>query len=305
MHTCYMIDGGTFNSDDRGSNPGYKVDMNIHTARYMLQTWQRLKMKEGVDRKDWYEAAVRALDWALKQQNPDGGLPQKLDYSTMTRSISVCSGRAMVGLPIIARINRRREVHAGCRERRTVFTEERRGSLLVHRPTPGLPPSDAEADSIWCLCEYWLDKYERTKDPECLARAKANGYFGFLMLCPKQLSWVKNPTQTCHTEQLNCLQYSNYAYHNRKLDCLYRLGKLTGESVFSQLFKRIVQCGFWTQVTEATIAAHNTSAWRPWKKTSGKFDSKGSLYLNELSLDANLQLLEMGIAKPVRSHSIL
>ena len=35
----------------------------------------------------------------------------------------------------------------------------------------------------------------------------------------------------------------------------------------------------------------------PWKRISRDVDSKGTLYMNELSLDANLQLLEMGVAK--------
>jgi hypothetical protein len=61
------------------------------------------------------------------------------------------------------------------------------------------------------------------------------------MLCPKQLRWVRNPTQTCHAVQLQYLQYSNDAYHNRQLYCLRRLGKLTGERLFSDLFERIMQ----------------------------------------------------------------
>lgn len=62
IHTCYLIRDKAFNSDDRGSNPGYKVDMNVHTARYLLQTWQRVKQREGLDRQDWYQAAVQAVD---------------------------------------------------------------------------------------------------------------------------------------------------------------------------------------------------------------------------------------------------
>ena len=44
-------------------------------ARYILQTWQRVKEKEGVDRQDWYKAAMASLKWVRSQQNPDGGLP--------------------------------------------------------------------------------------------------------------------------------------------------------------------------------------------------------------------------------------
>jgi len=305
MHTCYMIGDNSFNSDDRGTNPGYKVDMNVHTARYMLQTWEQLKQKEGIDRQDWYQAAVRALDWALRQQNPDGGLPQKLDYGTMKKSVSVCSGRTMAALPIIARSTGDQK-YLQTSERLEQFlrknVEDRYWFTGQH---PDLYPEDFESDSIWSVCEYWLDKYDRTRDAECLKRAEANAWFAFLMLCPKQLSWVRNPTQTCHTEQLHCQQYSNYAYHNKKLTCLSRLGHLTGEKLFIELFERIVQCGFWTQKTDGdhTGAQYERMA-DPWKRVSGDVNSKGTLYMNELSLDANLQLLEMGVskAKPTDSH---
>ena len=77
---------------------------------------------------------------------------------------------------------------------------------------------------------------------------------------------------------------------------------MTGERLFSDLFERIVQCGFWAQVTEGNYcgAQHERMA-DPWKKVSRDVDSKGTLYLNELSLDANLQLLEMGVVKAARN----
>ncbi len=62
------------------------------------------------------------------------------------------------------------------------------------------------------------------------ARA-TDAWFAFLMWCPKQLSWVKNPTQTCHTEQENYLQYSKYCYNNRKYYCLNRPGPAFGSAV--------------------------------------------------------------------------
>ncbi|MCL5096155.1 MAG: hypothetical protein M1608_01200 [Candidatus Omnitrophica bacterium] len=294
MQTCYMIKDNTFNSDDRGSNPGYKVDMNVHTARYMLQTWELLKKNEGIDHQDWYQAAVRAVDWALKQQNPDGGLPQKLDYETKKKSASVCSARTMAALPYIARITQGPRYVKSLDQLEQFLRRKVEDRYWFTGQHPDLYPTDFESDSVWSICEYWLDKYDRTGDPECLKHAEANGWFTFLMLCPKQLSWVKNPTQTCHTEQLHYLQYSNYAYHNKKMACLRRLGSLTGEPIFTRLFERIAQCGFWAQQTqgEYTGAQYERMA-DPWKRVSNDVNSKGTLYMNELPLDANLQLLEL------------
>jgi hypothetical protein len=158
-------------------------------------------------------------------------------------------------------------------------------------------PQDYEADSVWHAVEYWLNKFERTGDAESLRRAQADARFAFLMWCPKQLTWVKNPTQTCHTEQENYLQYSNYCYNNRKIQCLRRLYQSTGDQLFADLSERIMQCGFWTQAT--------TGNWQggqyericdPWKSVSPDINSLGQIYVSELALEANLQLLEMGLA---------
>ncbi|MDR3411232.1 MAG: hypothetical protein P4L87_09860, partial [Formivibrio sp.] len=83
---------------------GYKVDINAWMVRYILLTWQLVKETEGVDRQDWYKAALASLEWVLAQQNPDGGFPQVADIESGVKSQSVVCGRTLVGLPIIARI---------------------------------------------------------------------------------------------------------------------------------------------------------------------------------------------------------
>jgi len=297
MHTAYLLDKKEFNSDDRGTNPGYKVDMDFMMAHYMLKTWAKAKEQEGVDRSDWHDAAVRCADWAVAQQNPDGGFPQKLDYQTLAKSISVVSGRALSALPDIAAITGDGK-YARAMDRLEQFLRANvEGRFWFSGQHPDLYPGDFESDSVWNAVEYWLAKYGRTQDVECLKRAEADAYFAFLMLCPKQLSWIKNPTQTCHTEQMHFQQYSNYTYHNKKLACLHRLGQQPGGQLFGDLFNRAMQCGFWTQVTEGDFTgAQYERMSDPWKNVSQEFDSKGSRYMNELSLDANLQLLESGIA---------
>ena len=38
---------------------------------------------------------LRLADWVMKQQNPDGGLPQVVDDDPAKKSISVVSGRSL------------------------------------------------------------------------------------------------------------------------------------------------------------------------------------------------------------------
>ena len=302
MHTAYLLDKQEFNSDDRGTNPGYKVDMDFMIAHYMLRTWAKVKEHEKIDRKDWHDAAIRCADWATAQQNPDGGFPQKLDYNTLAKSISVVSGRALSALPDIAAITGDDKYTSALDRLEQFLRTNVEGKFWFSGQHPDLYPGDFESDSVWNAVGYWLDKYSRTQDAECLKRAEADAYFAFLVLCPKQLSWIKNPTQTCHTEQMHFQQYSNYTYHNKKLACLYRLGQQPGGQLFGDLFNRAMQCGFWTQVTEGEFTgAQYERMSDPWKNVSQEFDSKGSRYMNELSLDANLQLLETGIAHAPRA----
>ena len=176
-------------------------------------------------------------------------VPEKILNQSKPFSISVVSGRSLAAFPVIHRItgDARYGRFAGQLEQflRTQV-EDRFWFTGAH---VDLWPKDFEADSVWHAVEYWLTKYDETKDRECLKHAEADAWFAFLMWCPKQLPWVKNPMQTCHTEQENYLQYSNYCYNNRKYYCLDRLAQLTGQPLFRELCARVIQCGFWAQPT--------------------------------------------------------
>ncbi len=299
LETNYELDTKAINSNDHTDNWHYKVDMNSFAARYILQVWQKVKAKEGIDRKDWYQCAVQMADWVMKQQNPDGGLPQVVDDKQNRKSISVISGRSLTAFPIIYRITGDEKYARFASQLETFLRIHVEGRYWFTGAHVDLYPKDFEADSVWHAVEYWIDKYDLTKDVDCLRRAEADAWFAFLMFCPKQLSWVKNPTQTCHTEQQHFLQYSNYCYNNRKYVCLDRLAKLTGEKLFGDLCERIIQCGFWAQPTSGPwVGGINERMSDPWKALSNDFNSTAQVYTGELATDAALQLLEMGLAKP-------
>ncbi len=273
---------------------GYKVDLNVWMARYILQVWQRVKEKEGVDRQDWYKAAIASLEWVMSQQNPDGGLPQCVDIKSGEKSISTVCGRALVALPIIAEItgdNRYLKLSADMEQFLRKNVEGRFWYTGMH---PDLPPGDFEQDSIYAVVEYWLDKHDRMKDKESLDRAVANAYYALLYWCPRQLSWVKNPTQCAHSEQQSFNQYSVYCYGNRKIQCLDRLFRKTGNQLFEDLKNRVMQLNFYVQVVDGPYRGAMTEAIAdPWLERKGGFEWRGNPYTSELVTDLMLQLIEM------------
>jgi hypothetical protein len=301
FHTAFDLGKQAFDSDDRGDNVGYKPDLNAYMARYILQIWRRVLENEGIDHQNWYRAAVFAADWVLRQRNPDGGLPQVVDIETGSKSISTISGRALPAMPVIA------EITGAYRFQR--FADQLADYLMnVIEPRfhftghhPDLPPDEIEEASIWGAIEYYLDHYEKTGKEEYLARAQADAYLSLLWWCPKQLSWVKNPTQLASAEQQHFLQYSIYCYQNKKIQCLRRLFQITHDDLFFQLSERILHGIFWTQVTEGNLkgATHERIS-DPWLARDdygepADYNSLGTVYMGEQSLDTMLQLLEMDL----------
>lgn len=277
---------------------GFKVDINTWMARYILETWQLVKKDEGVDRQDWYKAATTSLGWVLANQNEDGGFPQVVDIQTGAKSESVVTGRTLVALPMIAQITGDERVLRASEREEQFLRQKVEGEFWYTGQHPDLPPGDFEQDSIYNVVEYWLDRYDRTGNKENLDQAVANAYFALLYWCPKQLSWVKNPTQGAHTEQEHYNQYSVYNYHNRKIQCLDRLYKATGNPLFEQLRDRVMQMNFFTQVTDGPYKGSLTEAIAdPWLERLKGFDFRGSPYTSELVADLMLQLMDLKLVK--------
>ena len=307
MHDNYQLredrghKAGTFHSQD-WAHDGYKPDVMAHMVRYILLTWERVKNHEAVDRQEWYQAAVRCAEWILKQQNSDGGLPQVVDIPTGRKSNSVVSHRALPAMPYIARVTGDARFAQLSVDLERFLREKVEGRYWFTGSHPDLPPNDFEQDSVWGAVEYWLDKHDRTGDPEALSRAVADVHFALLYWCPKQLSWVKRPTQCAHSEQQHFNQYSVYCFQNRKVECLDRLARETGERVYADLRDRVIALNVYTQVTKPGdwLGGFSEAIADPWLERQSGFEWVGSTYTSELCTDFFLQLVEMGLAKPRR-----
>ncbi|MDR3228576.1 MAG: hypothetical protein LBT53_04100 [Puniceicoccales bacterium] len=282
----------------------YKIDINAMAAQNLLILWQLVKEKEGIDKKEWRDAAVRSLEWIISQQNADGGFPQCVDVKTGQKSISTVNGRLLVALPRAAKITGDKRYLEKAAQAEKFLREKVQNRIWFTGAHPDLPPEDFEQDSLPLVIEFWLDKYERTGEKDALENAVANAYLNLLFWCPKQLSWVKNPTQTAHSEQQNYNQYSVYSYNNKKLSVLHRLHKYTNNPLFEQLKNRVMQMNFYTQLASGPYkGAQYEAIADPWLERRHGFNNMNSPYTSELVVDVLVQLYELGLAKPKKADA--
>jgi hypothetical protein len=297
FHTAYDLRKQASDSDDRGTNRGLKLDLNMHIARYLLLLWERVRLHGESDRQDWYEAAVRSVEWVLRHQNPDGGIPQKLDPTTFAPSQSVTPGRTLPALLDIVRITRS--------ERYRRFMEDLEAWTVTHNDQrfhfmgghPDLPPEEIEESALWNVAYYNLERYKQSGKTRYLERALGEVALAFTWNCPKQLSWVKNPTQMASAEQQHYLQYSVYNYQDMKTAVLRNLYEITGDELYMKLFERVSNSIYFTQVTSGpqTGATHERIA-DPWLHRADygiapDFNSMGTIYMGEQGLDHLLQIV--------------
>jgi hypothetical protein len=311
LHTTYNIkDRGKAGKKDEfvswdWDHNGYKVDINAWAAWYILETWKAVREHENLDKKEWYDAAIRSLDWVLKQQNEDGGFPQCVDMDAngneTKKSQSVVCGRLMDAFPKITKITGNDIYLKKALEAEKFLREKVENRFWYTGMHPDLPPEDFEQDSVFAVVEYWLDKYDRTGEKDALDHAVANAYYCLLYWCPKQLSWVTKPTQCAHSEQQHYNQYCVYSYGNRKIQCLNRLHKATKDPLFAQLENRVMQLGFATQITDGKYKGSvRTAIADPWLERRANFDftyGNNVPYTSENVADLMIQLVELGLVK--------
>jgi hypothetical protein len=313
VNTVYELPNGPYDSTDRGNNVGFKIDLNGHMARYTLLLAEKVAAREpGTDVSAWRTAGERAAQWIYRMgaAQAGGGVPGSAGFPQMIASSSdaptpsVVSGRLLNALPVFARIlgdSADYNYSAAIAASRAWHVANIEGLLFYSAQHPDLPWNDLEQDSVWEVIEMWLDVADDAGAApalraEALERAVGNSMVAFLMLRPKQLSWVTNPTQMAADEQQMYSQYSVYTYHNRKYTCLDRLARssASGALPFRQLADRLLQLNAFTQVLgngnpQDTGGFHEAIA-DPWGARGGGPNFIGSVYLNELALDLMLQL---------------
>lgn len=292
----YDLSKQVFNSYDRGGNRGLKPDLNMRAAQFLLLLWERVKNHEDTDVSSWYEAAVHSVNWVIRRQNPDGGLPQKIDPNTNLPSRSVTPGRALAALPDIVRITKSEKYRGfmGDLEKWTDVHNDRK--FYFSGAHPDLPPDEFEESSIWNVAFYNLHRFEQTADKAYLEKALGEVSLAFTWNCPKQLSWVENPTQFSSSEQKDYVQYCVYNYEDMKSTVLLKLYRHTQDPLYLVLFNRVSQNIYFTQVTRGDeMGGMYERIADPWLarndfSKSQDFNSMGTIYMGQLGVDYFYQI---------------
>jgi len=298
MYTAFKNGAWT---TDFGGMPDWKPDLNAQAAKYLLWTYELVKKAEGVEHKEWYDAAVRMANWVMRQVNPDGGLPPVVPRDGSAKPASVLSSRALAAFPEIARITgdqRYLDFATNQLEPWTrKYAEDRFYFTAVH---PDVGPFERNYDdqAVWNVIEYWLSKYDRTQDQECLERAVGDAYWALLSMCPKQLSWVKNPTQCTFDEQSGYNQYVCYNFDNRMNYVIGRLFKLTKDPLWNNFNQRLIQLSLFTEITSGkNRGAFWETVSDPWlardREFSG-FDSGGQAFVDNFCTSFFNCMFDMG-----------
>jgi len=283
-----------------GKTPGFyylfeefEVEPNAKSAYWLLKLANEIgkdSLKINVSTDEIIEMALETLEWVIKQQQPDGSIPQKVSKKGQVIQ-PVTPGYSLL-LFRYAYLCTGEKKYLSCMERCEKWTIENCVKpLKFFGAHPDLHPEEYEEGSIYLVLEYFLERYNDTKEKIYLDIAICLASFGFLMRCPKQLSWVKEPTWGCSAEQSHYLQYSLYSYCNLKYLCLKKLTDLTGDKFWEKEAKDLIK-----QSAHAVVLK---GKWKggyyerisdPW---NARMLSTNNIYFSKLAPELIYQILKL------------
>ncbi len=278
----------------KGACEEFEVEQNARAGYWLLKILESVERHEleavpGLD--ELRASALQTLSWVKKQQQPDGSMPQKVSVTgavngPVTPAHSLLAFRAahnLTGEAVWQQAMIRSEQWA-----------------LEHSIMPAkffgahsdLHPAEYEEGSIHVLTSYALARYQDTGNQYYVRMAEYLASISFFWRCPKQLSWVAQPTQGCNVEQSHYLQYSLYSYYSFKYLNFIRLTALTGNPLFDREGRYLLQQSAHCIVPEGEWkGAHYERLADPWYARKDDSTTAGNIYASELAPELLLQLL--------------
>ncbi len=160
---------------------------------------------------------------------------------------------------------------------------------------PDLQAYQYEEGSIQNMARYYLERYEDTGDRHYLKLVTYLHSIAFFFRCPKQLSWVDEPTQGCNSEQTHFPNYAIYSYWAFKMLTMTKAAKASGLFFFADEAKFLVDQSLHAVVTEGDWAGSFVERLSdPWLARRGDPCPDANPYHSELAPEYLYQLMELG-----------
>ncbi len=291
----------------KGSEPGfyqnkeYEIEVNALGAYWLLRALELMRGAEKDSRLSALPAAAelealvfRTLKGILKHQQPDGSIPQRLTTGGQY-SEAVTPAHTLNAFYLAAKLTGEKTWQDAVAKAEAWTMQNCVEPLHFIGAHPDLQPKQYEEGSIHNVARYFLEKYADTQDEHYLELAVYLQSTAFFWRCPKQISWVSNPTQGCTSEQTHFPQFSLYSYWCFKSIYQHRTAQAAGLPFFDKEARFLLRQAFHAVVTEGDWAgAYMERLGDPWAARSGDPKAYSNKYLSELAPEFLYQLMELG-----------
>jgi len=290
----------------KGKHPGfyqnkeYEIEVNALGAYWLLRTAQllneyrddpRLAALPGVDEIE--RIALRVLDAVVRYQQPDGAILQRVTDGGQL-SEPVTPGHSLNAFDLAYRMTGDERWGQALRKTERWTLTHCVDPLYFVGAHPDLQARQYEEGSIHNIARYFMNKHEAGGDPQDLDRVIHLLSTAFLWRCPKQMSWVDEPTQGCTSEQTHFPQFSFYSYWCMKMMTHVKAARASGIDFFEREARFLLRQGMHAVVTEGEWAgAYRERLADPWAARTTDPDASSNLYLSELAPEYLYQLMEL------------
>ncbi len=223
-------------------------DMNLG-AYHLYMLYHEVLQEEGIDKKEWKEAAQKCIRFTMNMTGPDGSLGRNYNANGQCDKYSPAISEALLALDYMYRDTHDESV-LKCQLRiehwlyhTFIQTNDYADGCMDGGAWvgDGTPPKNNDAIGIMGFMCYCTQMYQNTGEERYLNMAKDAFAYQWSIVVPIQIPGFTHATKGLVREQDFYSAYDLPMRINDYVDCLPYLSKVTGDPIFMQFFKIILQ----------------------------------------------------------------
>ena len=256
QYTIYNTDMGTLyqsNSEDMQSEElfgfYYNIgDMNLG-AHHLYMLYDEVLKTEGIDKREWKEAAQKCILFAVNMTEEDGSLGRNYNINGKCDKYAPAISEALLAMDYMYADTGDEKIH-----NTQLRIEKWLYQNFVHTNNwadgcmdggawvgGGKPPKNNDAIGIMGFMCYCAQMHIRTGEERYLQMAKDAFAYQWAAVIPVQIPGFTHETRGLVREQDFYSAYVLPMRINDYVDCLPYLSKVTGDPLFMQFFRIILQ----------------------------------------------------------------